>query len=50
MDVEEYILKPINEEQLDRALKQAAKHLDEMDKRNAVNLEAGLGWLQFFKG
>lgn len=50
MDVEEYILKPINEEQLDRALKQAAKHLDEMDKRNAVNLEAGLGWLQFLKG
>ena len=50
MDVEEYILKPINEEQLDRALKQAAKHLDEMDKRNAVNLEAGLGWLQFLTG
>ena len=50
MDVEEYILKPINEEQLDLALRQAARHLDEMDKKNAVNLEAGLGWLQFLKG
>lgn len=35
LDVEEYILKPVNEELLKEALIRAGSHLDELDRKNA---------------
>lgn len=50
MDVEEYILKPINEEQLGKALIHAALRLDEMDRKQAMSMEDKIGWIQFLEG
>lgn len=50
LDVEEYILKPINEDQLKDALIQAGKHLDELDRKKAGNMEDKIGWIRFLKG
>lgn len=50
LDVEDYILKPINEEQLKEALKRAAVHLDEIDRKNAGNMEDKIGWHRLLKG
>lgn len=50
MDVDDYILKPINEEQLGNALNHAAWHLDEMDRKKALNMEDKIGWIRFLKG
>ena len=49
LDVDEYILKPINEEQLGEALRHAAKRLDEIDRKNAVSLDNKIGWIQFLR-
>lgn len=35
LDVEEYILKPVDEEQLKQALIHAKEHLNQIDRRNA---------------
>ena len=43
LDVEEYILKPINEEQLQQALISAGEHLDKMDRESAGNMEDKIG-------
>ena len=50
LDVEEYILKPINEDQLRDALIRAGKHLDELDRKKAGNMEDKIGWIRFLKG
>ena len=50
LDVEEYILKPINEEQLQQALISAGEHLDKMDRESAGNMEDKIGWHRFLKG
>ena len=50
LDVEEYILKPVNEDQLKAALIQAGKHLDELDRKRAGNMEDKIGWIRFLKG
>lgn len=50
MDVDDYILKPINEEQLGMALREAARHLDEMDRKQALSMEDKIGWVRFLKG
>lgn len=50
LDVEDYILKPVNEDQLKDALVLAAKHLDEYDRKKAGNMEDKIGWLRFLKG
>lgn len=50
LDVEEYILKPVNEDQLKEALVRAGSHLDEMDRKDAGNMEDKIGWLRFLQG
>lgn len=50
LDVEEYILKPVNEEQLKEALIHAAEHFDEIDRKKAGNMEDKIGWHRFLKG
>ena len=50
LDVEEYILKPINEDLLKEALIRASSHLDEMDRKRAGNMEDKIGWMRFLKG
>lgn len=50
LDVEEYILKPVNEEQLKQALINAAKQLDEIDRKKAEDMEDRIGWHKLLKG
>lgn len=50
LDVEDYILKPIDEEQLRQALVSAARHLDEMDAQRAESAEDKITWIKFFSG
>lgn len=50
LDVEEYILKPINEEQLKQALQNAAERLDEIDRKQAGDMEDKIGWHKLLKG
>lgn len=50
LDVEEYILKPVNEDQLRDGLIHAGKHLDELDRKTAGSMEDKIGWLRFLKG
>ena len=50
LDVEEYILKPVNEEQLKRALIHAAEHFDEIAREKAGSMEDKIGWHRFLKG
>lgn len=50
LDVEEYILKPINEDLLKEALIRAGSHLDELDRKKAGNMEDKIGWLRFLQG
>lgn len=49
LDVDEYILKPIDEEKLGEALRLASERLDEIDRRNAVSMDNKIGWIQFLK-
>jgi len=50
LDVEDYILKPINEDQLKQALLNAAAHLDEIDRKKAGSAEDKTGWHRLLKG
>lgn len=50
LDVEEYILKPVNEEQLRQALLDAGEQLDEMDRKQAEEGEDKIGWHKLLKG
>ncbi len=53
LDVEDYILKPINEDQLKQALIHAAARLDEMEEMERTKdggLEDKIGWHKFLKG
>lgn len=50
LDVEEYILKPINEDQLKQALQNAAGRLDEIDSKEAVNMKDRIGWHKLLRG
>lgn len=50
LDVEEYILKPINEEQLRQALIQASEQLDEIERKKAEDLEDKIGWHKLLMG
>lgn len=50
LDVEEYILKPVDEEQLKLALLHAREHLNQIDRRSAGSLEDKIGWHRFLKG
>lgn len=50
LDVEEYILKPIDEEKLKDALVRAALRLEEIDRKDAGNMEDKIGWHKLLKG
>ena len=50
LDVDDYILKPINDEKLTEALRKAGKRLDDMDRKQAANMEDKIGWALFLKG
>ena len=50
LDVEEYILKPIDEEKLKDALVRAALRLEEIDRKDAGSMEDKIGWHKLLKG
>ncbi len=50
LDVEEYILKPINEEQLKQALLDAANQLDEIERKSVEDMEDKIGWHKLLGG
>ena len=50
LDVEDYILKPIDEEQLEAVAKKALLKLQEMDQDNARKMEDRIGWQKFLEG
>lgn len=50
LDVEEYILKPVNEDQLKQALLDAAAQLDEIERKNADDMGDKIGWHRLLKG
>ncbi len=50
LDVEEYILKPINEDKLEEVLLSAVDKLKLLDKKRAVNPDDKTGWLQLLRG
>lgn len=50
LDVEDYILKPIDEEQLEAVAKKALLKLREMDRDNAKDMEDRIGWQKFLEG
>lgn len=50
LDVEDYILKPIDEEKLAEVLASAAARISEMDERNAADINENVGWINFLEG
>lgn len=50
LDVEDYILKPIDEVQLETVVKNALIKLQEMDRDKAKNMEDRIGWQKFLEG
>lgn len=50
LDVEDYILKPIDEEKLEDAVSKAVDKLAEMDRFCVVDIDDKAGWLQLLKG
>lgn len=50
LDVEDYILKPIDEEKLAEVLRNAAVKLSGLDERNAADINENAGWLNFLGG
>lgn len=50
LDVEDYILKPIDEEKLELTLRRAYDKLIEIDRKKAVNIDDEAGWLCFLRG
>lgn len=50
LDVEDYILKPIDEEKLAQVLSLAIDHLEELDAKQREDMAGRAGWLQLLKG
>lgn len=50
LEVENYILKPINEEELEKQLKEAAAKLEELEKKKIRYIDEKTEWLQFLSG
>ena len=50
LEVENYILKPINEEELERQLKETVAKLEEMDKKKIQYIDEKTQWLHFLNG
>ncbi|MBU3878029.1 response regulator [Faecalicatena sp. AGMB00832] len=50
LDVEDYILKPINEEELEEVLKRCDEELRQLDQKQAADMDDKAGWIQFLRG
>jgi len=50
LEVENYILKPINEEELEQQLKAAVEKLEELEKKKISYIDEKTAWLQFLSG
>lgn len=50
LEVEDYILKPINEEELENKLKEAVLRLEELEKKKIQYIDEKTEWLQFLSG
>ena len=50
LDVENYILKPIDEEELKRQLQETVQKLEEMDKKKLQYIDEKTKWLHFLNG
>ncbi len=49
LDVEEYILKPIDEQQLEKALCMTIEKLKDWDRQRATSIDDKAAWIQFLK-
>lgn len=50
LEVENYILKPINEEELEHQLREAVKKLEELERKKFRYIDEKTEWLQFLSG
>lgn len=50
LEVENYILKPINEEELERQLRETVQKLEEMDKKKLRYIDEKTQWMHFLNG
>ncbi len=50
LEVENYILKPINEEELERQLRETVRKLEEMDKKKLRYIDEKTQWMHFLNG
>lgn len=50
LEVENYILKPINEEELEQQLKEAIAKLEELEKKKIRYIDEKTEWIQFLSG
>lgn len=50
LDVENYILKPVNEEELERQLRETVQKLGEMDKEKIRYIDEKTEWMHFLNG
>ncbi len=50
LDVENYILKPVNEEELERQLRETMRKLEEMDKEKIRYIDEKARWMNFLNG
>lgn len=50
LDVEDYILKPIDEDKLAKVLVSASEKLDREDRNKAADMEEKFGWKRFLEG
>ncbi|MCI8561170.1 MAG: response regulator [Dorea sp.] len=50
LEVENYILKPIDEEELERQLKETVQKLEEMDKKKIQYIDEKTQWIHFLGG
>lgn len=50
LEVENYILKPINEEELERQLRETVQKLEEMDRKKIRYIDEKTQWMHFLNG
>ncbi len=50
LEVENYILKPIDEEELERQLRETVEKLDEMDRKKIQYIDEKTQWMHFLRG
>lgn len=50
LDVEDYILKPIDEVKLEAVVRKSVAELEELDRINTVDIDEEAGWMQLLRG